>query len=233
MQICPRGSADARPSLERVDHLSAASLRPQAVPMHAAAVVSQGRDDDCMNTHDRRSRSTGCAAGLLRRRRPRTRQYAGDRLADPGGHRPGARRDRAPRHDRGGRRDLHGAGAVQPADRRSRTAATTSSRPAGDFEDPQLPGWQLEGGASLVAGGSTHAVLGEHQPEPRAPARQQRDEPGDVRRPQLPDVPLLRDPARAGHRRASSPSTSSTRRWRRTTSARPSSSGSRPRTAGR
>ena len=32
--------------------------------------------------------------------------------------------------------------------------------PAGDFEDPQLPGWQLEGGASLVAGGSTHAVLG-------------------------------------------------------------------------
>ena len=25
---------------------------------------------------------------------------------------------------------------------------------------PQLPGWQLEGGASLVAGGSTHAVLG-------------------------------------------------------------------------
>ncbi len=32
--------------------------------------------------------------------------------------------------------------------------------PAGDFEDPQMPGWQLEGGASLVGGGSTHAVLG-------------------------------------------------------------------------
>ena len=32
--------------------------------------------------------------------------------------------------------------------------------PAGDFEDPRLPGWQLEGGASLVGGGSTHAVLG-------------------------------------------------------------------------
>ena len=32
--------------------------------------------------------------------------------------------------------------------------------PAGDFEDPQLPGWQLEGGASLTDGGSTHAVIG-------------------------------------------------------------------------
>jgi hypothetical protein len=32
--------------------------------------------------------------------------------------------------------------------------------PAGDFEDPGLPGWQLEGGASLTAGGSTHAVIG-------------------------------------------------------------------------
>jgi hypothetical protein len=32
--------------------------------------------------------------------------------------------------------------------------------PAGDFEDPLLPGWQLDGGASLVAGGSTYAVLG-------------------------------------------------------------------------
>ena len=40
--------------------------------------------------------------------------------------------------------------------------------PAGDFEDPQLPGWQLEGGASLVAGGSTHAVLGGTNAEPRA-----------------------------------------------------------------
>jgi hypothetical protein len=33
--------------------------------------------------------------------------------------------------------------------------------PAGDFENPQMPGWQLEGGAGLVAGGSTHAVLGD------------------------------------------------------------------------
>jgi hypothetical protein len=32
--------------------------------------------------------------------------------------------------------------------------------PAGDFEDPRLPGWQLEGGASLTEGGSTHAVTG-------------------------------------------------------------------------
>jgi hypothetical protein len=32
--------------------------------------------------------------------------------------------------------------------------------PAGDFENPAMPGWQLEGGASLVPGGSTHAVLG-------------------------------------------------------------------------
>ncbi len=31
--------------------------------------------------------------------------------------------------------------------------------PAGDFEDPRLPGWQLEGGASLAAGGSSHGVL--------------------------------------------------------------------------
>jgi hypothetical protein len=32
--------------------------------------------------------------------------------------------------------------------------------PAGDFEDPALPGWQLEGGAGLADGGSTHAVTG-------------------------------------------------------------------------
>ena len=32
--------------------------------------------------------------------------------------------------------------------------------PAGDFEDPQMPGWQFEGGASLAAGSSAHAVLG-------------------------------------------------------------------------
>lgn len=32
--------------------------------------------------------------------------------------------------------------------------------PAGDFEDPTLPGWQLKGGANLTAGGSTHAVAG-------------------------------------------------------------------------
>jgi hypothetical protein len=32
--------------------------------------------------------------------------------------------------------------------------------PAGDFEDPTLPGWQLEGGANLIGGGSTHAVTG-------------------------------------------------------------------------
>ena len=32
--------------------------------------------------------------------------------------------------------------------------------PAGDFEDPALPGWLLEGGAALADGGSTHAVTG-------------------------------------------------------------------------
>ena len=32
--------------------------------------------------------------------------------------------------------------------------------PAGDFEDPTLPGWQLEGGAGLTNGGSAHGVLG-------------------------------------------------------------------------
>ena len=32
--------------------------------------------------------------------------------------------------------------------------------PAGDFEDPRMPGWQFEGGASLAAGSSVHAVLG-------------------------------------------------------------------------
>jgi hypothetical protein len=35
--------------------------------------------------------------------------------------------------------------------------------PAGDFEDPTLPGWQLEGGANLTDGGSTHAVVGDAQ----------------------------------------------------------------------
>jgi hypothetical protein len=32
--------------------------------------------------------------------------------------------------------------------------------PAGDFEDPSLPGWQLDGGAALTDGGSAHAVTG-------------------------------------------------------------------------
>ncbi len=32
--------------------------------------------------------------------------------------------------------------------------------PEGDFENPQLPGWQLEGGARVSDGGSAHAVLG-------------------------------------------------------------------------
>jgi hypothetical protein len=32
--------------------------------------------------------------------------------------------------------------------------------PAGDFEDAAMPGWQLEGGANLTDGGSTHAVVG-------------------------------------------------------------------------
>jgi hypothetical protein len=32
--------------------------------------------------------------------------------------------------------------------------------PEGDFENPQLPGWQLEGGAAVSDGGSTQAVLG-------------------------------------------------------------------------
>ncbi len=32
--------------------------------------------------------------------------------------------------------------------------------PAGDFEDPTLPGWQLTGGAGVTSGNSTHAVTG-------------------------------------------------------------------------
>jgi hypothetical protein len=35
--------------------------------------------------------------------------------------------------------------------------------PAGDFEDPSLPGWELTGGARVVAGGSSHAVVGDAQ----------------------------------------------------------------------
>lgn len=35
--------------------------------------------------------------------------------------------------------------------------------PAGDFEDPSLPGWQLTGGASITSGSSPHAVTGEAQ----------------------------------------------------------------------
>jgi hypothetical protein len=35
--------------------------------------------------------------------------------------------------------------------------------PGGDFEDPQLDGWQLEGGATVTGGGSTQAVLGTQQ----------------------------------------------------------------------
>jgi hypothetical protein len=33
--------------------------------------------------------------------------------------------------------------------------------PAGDFEDPSLPGWQLNGGAAVTSGSSAHAVTGE------------------------------------------------------------------------
>ena len=33
--------------------------------------------------------------------------------------------------------------------------------PAGDFEDPTLPGWQLTGGAAVTSGNSPHAVTGE------------------------------------------------------------------------
>jgi hypothetical protein len=32
--------------------------------------------------------------------------------------------------------------------------------PAGDFEDPTLPGWQLTGGAQITPGNSTHSVTG-------------------------------------------------------------------------
>ena len=32
--------------------------------------------------------------------------------------------------------------------------------PEGDFENPQLPGWQLEGGANVSNGGSSYSVLG-------------------------------------------------------------------------
>jgi len=35
--------------------------------------------------------------------------------------------------------------------------------PAGDFEDPNLPGWQLTGGAHVSQGGSVHAVIGDAQ----------------------------------------------------------------------
>ena len=33
--------------------------------------------------------------------------------------------------------------------------------PAGDFEDPSLPGWQLTGGAAVSRGNSPHAVIGD------------------------------------------------------------------------
>jgi hypothetical protein len=32
--------------------------------------------------------------------------------------------------------------------------------PAGNFEDPALPGWELTGGAAVIAGNSSHAVVG-------------------------------------------------------------------------
>src|SRR4051794_26216892 len=32
--------------------------------------------------------------------------------------------------------------------------------PEGDFENPQMPGWQLAGGANVSDGGSSYAVLG-------------------------------------------------------------------------
>lgn len=35
--------------------------------------------------------------------------------------------------------------------------------PAGDFEDPSVPGWQLTGGARVSGGGSVHAVIGNEQ----------------------------------------------------------------------
>ena len=35
--------------------------------------------------------------------------------------------------------------------------------PAGDFEDPSLPGWQLTGGATVTSGSSSHAVTGDGQ----------------------------------------------------------------------
>jgi hypothetical protein len=35
--------------------------------------------------------------------------------------------------------------------------------PAGDFEDPALPGWQLTGGAALTASGSNTGVTGQSQ----------------------------------------------------------------------
>jgi hypothetical protein len=35
--------------------------------------------------------------------------------------------------------------------------------PAGDFEDPSLPGWQLSGGAKVARGGSAHALIGDQQ----------------------------------------------------------------------
>jgi hypothetical protein len=35
--------------------------------------------------------------------------------------------------------------------------------PAGDFEDPSLPGWQLTGGAQVARGGSAHALIGDQQ----------------------------------------------------------------------
>ena len=33
--------------------------------------------------------------------------------------------------------------------------------PAGDFEDPSLPGWRLTGGAGVTRGNSPHAVIGD------------------------------------------------------------------------
>ena len=93
------------------------------------------------NPYARRLRRRADARRTRRHRRHRRSTRARDRLA----HRrrwDRARRDGPARRERGRRADVRSTPSVQPAlafkDRRDYFVA-----PAGDFEDPSLPGWQL------------------------------------------------------------------------------------------
>ena len=121
------------------------------------------------------------------------------RLADSRRERPGAGRDRPARRD-GGRRSRRARSPNSSTRSRVQGRRDYFVAPAGDFEDQHLPGWQFDGGASLTAGNSAHAVIdGTDGSASRCPG-QLGHQPRDVRGPQLPDVPLLRRPARSRHR---------------------------------